>query len=103
MAASERIPVLVTAEEKAEIQRLAKEQNLSASEYLRRGARSFRSEEEDELLEGLSDMIAKTVARAKATADAALRGIAESNRRMEEREQERAAQQAQPASARIER
>lgn len=80
--ATERIPVLVSAEEKAMIAKLAKDAHLSMGEFLRRAAASFRPAEDDRMLEGMIDQMAKTTAQASAAIDDALAFVEASNRRI---------------------
>jgi phage shock protein A len=51
-------------------------------EYLRRGASSFRAEDEERLLEGMIAQMQKTTAQANAAIDAALAEVEASNRRI---------------------
>lgn len=87
-AATQRIPVLVTATEKAQIARMAKEANLSMGEYLRRSAASFRPSEDDQALEGLIGQVKKTTAQANAAMDEALAFCEASNKRIAAMEQQ---------------
>lgn len=80
--ATERIPVLVTAEEKARIAKLAKDSGLSMGEFLRRAAESFRPDEETEILNGMIDQMIKTTNRASEAIDDAMEFIDASNKRM---------------------
>lgn len=80
--ASERIPVLVSAPEKALISKAAKAAGLSMGEYLRRAASSFRPDQDDAALDGLLGQVRKTTAVASAAIDAALADIAASNKRI---------------------
>jgi hypothetical protein len=81
--ATQRIPVLVTAEEKAVIAGLARDANLSMGEFLRRAAASFRPDTDNErLLEGLIDQVTKTTAEASRAIDDALAFVEASNRRI---------------------
>jgi hypothetical protein len=80
--ATERIPVLVSTEEKAEIARLAKDAHLSMGEFLRRAAASFRPGEDDRMLEGMIVQMAKTTAQASAAIDEALAFVEASNQRI---------------------
>lgn len=84
--ASERIPVLVTADEKARIARMAKDAGLSMGEFLRRAASSFRPSEEDQVLEGMIEQMNKTSAQASAAIDKALALVDASNKRIAEME-----------------
>jgi hypothetical protein len=83
--ATERIPVLVTRKEKAEIARMAKAAGLSMGEVLRRGAKAQRatSPEDEKLLLGLIDQMNKSTERASKTIDELLAYVAESNRRID--------------------
>jgi hypothetical protein len=53
MTASERIAVLVTATEKRRIAKMSKAAGLSMGEFLRRAADSYRTSEDDKMLEGV--------------------------------------------------
>jgi hypothetical protein len=79
---TERIPVLVTAKEKARIARMAKDAGLSMGEYLRRAAASFRPSHEDQALEGMIDQMLKTTEQANRAIDDALAFVEASNRRI---------------------
>ncbi len=80
--ATERIPVLVTAEEKEHIARMAKSAGLSMGEFLRRAAASFRSSDDDQVLEGMIDQMNKTTVQANAAIDKALAYVEASNKRI---------------------
>lgn len=80
--ATERIPVLVTAEEKGRIAKMAKSAGLSMGEFLRRAAASFCSNDDDRILEGMIDQMNKTTAQANAAIDKALAYVEASNKRI---------------------
>ena len=80
--ATERIPVLVTTEEKGRIAMLAKAAGLSMGEFLRRAAASFRPNDDDQILEGMIDQMNKTTIQANAAIDKALAYVAASNKRI---------------------
>lgn len=80
--ATERIPVLVTAKEKAMIAKRAQDAHLSMGEFLRRAASSFRPNEDQKMLEGMIDQMLKTTAQANAAIDDALAYIEASNKRI---------------------
>lgn len=80
--ATERIPVLVTATEKARIAKMAKDAELSMGEFLRRAASSYRSTEDDKMLEGMIDQMNKTTAQASVAIDEALAFVEASNKRI---------------------
>ncbi|MCL2345093.1 MAG: hypothetical protein FWC58_04485 [Desulfobulbus sp.] len=80
--ATERIPVLVTAQEKALIASMARDARLSMGEFLRRAASSFRPNEDEKLLEGMIEQMLKTTAQANAAMDDALAFVEASNQRI---------------------
>jgi hypothetical protein len=80
--ATERIPVLVTATEKGQIAKMAKDAGVSMGEFLRRAASSYRPSEEDSMLIGMMDQMNKTTAQANAAIDDALAFIEASNQRI---------------------
>lgn len=80
--ASERIPVLVTRQEKARITRMAGDAGLSVGEFLRRAAAAFQPAQDEQLLLGMIEQVVRTTARASAAADEALQFVEASNRRM---------------------
>ncbi|MGL1834055.1 plasmid mobilization protein [Rhodocyclaceae bacterium SMB388] len=84
--ATERIPVLVTPQEKAHIAQMAREANLSMGEYLRRAAAAFRAPEDERLLAGMIEQMLATTARANKAMDEALALVAKSEARIEARE-----------------
>lgn len=90
--ATERIPVLVTAAEKRHIAQMAKSAGLSMGEFLRRAAVSFRSSDDDQILEGMIDQMSKTTTQANAAIDKALAYVEASNRRIVAMEQKSASE-----------
>jgi len=80
--ATERIPVLVTAQEKALIAKMAQDAHLSMGEFLRRAASSFRPNEDETMLEGMIEQMMKTTAQASAAIDDALAFVDASNERI---------------------
>ncbi len=89
--ATERIPVLVTAQEKAQIAAMAKAADLSMGEFLRRAAASFRPAEDERVLEAMIEQMVKTTAQANAAIDDALAYVEASNRRITVLEAQRGA------------
>jgi hypothetical protein len=81
-SATERIPVLVTAEEKSQIARRAKMAGLSMGEFLRRAAASFRPSEDERILEAMIEQMAQTTAQASAAIEDALAFVEASNKRI---------------------
>ena len=82
MGATERIVVLVTPEQKAEISSRAKEAKLTVGELLRRAAAAYSVDEQDEALAGLVDQVRKSAAQASKALDDALRQVSASQRRI---------------------
>lgn len=80
--ATERVPVLMTGKEKAEIARKARQAGLSMGEYLRRAGKSYRPSEDDKALEGMIDQMIKATERAEKAIDDALAFVEASNRRI---------------------
>ncbi len=80
--ANERIPVLVTSQEKALISKMARDAHMSMGEFLRRAASSFRPSEDEKMLEGMIDQMLKTTAEASAAVDDALSFVDASNKRI---------------------
>jgi hypothetical protein len=81
-SATERIPVLVTAEEKDRIAERAKSAGLSMGEFLRQAAASFLPSEDEKILEGMIEQMAKTTAQASAAIEDALAFVEASNKRI---------------------
>ena len=83
--ATERIPVLVTRREKAEIAKMAKASGLSMGEVLRRGVKALRasSAEDEKLLLGMIDQMNKSTERASKAMDEMLAYVEASNHRIE--------------------
>ena len=70
-AANERIPVLVTKEQKIRLVKKATSVRLGVSEFMRRAAEAYQPDADDNMLDGLIDQIHKTTTEAsKALGDA---------------------------------
>jgi len=82
MGATERIVVLVTPEQKAEISSRAKEAKLTVGELLRRAVAAYSVDEQDEALAGLVEQVRKSAAHASKALDDALRQVSASQRRI---------------------
>lgn len=80
--ATERIPVLVTKAQKAELARKAKAANLTMGEFLRRAGDAYDPQEDPALLAGLIDQVLKSTTEATQAIDEALRCVAESEARL---------------------
>lgn len=79
---TQRIPVLVTATEKDQIAKMARDAGLSMGEFLRRAASAFRPSDDDRILEGMIDQVNKTTAQASTAIDEALTFVEASNERI---------------------
>ena len=86
--ANQRIPVLVTDKEKAQIAKKAKKAGLSMGEYLRRAAASYDTAEDEAALEAMIDQMLKATASAEAAIDDAIEFVEDSNQRIAEKEQQ---------------
>jgi hypothetical protein len=83
MPSTERIPVLVTGEQKARIAARAKAAKLPVGEFMRRAAEAYSPDAANEAeLDGLLLQVARTTKRAAAALDDALRVVAASQRRI---------------------
>lgn len=80
-ANSERIPVLVTPEEKARIAARARAAKLPVGEFMRRAAESYSLHDAD-VLNGLLAQIERAAERASKALDDAFRAVAASQRRI---------------------
>jgi len=80
--ATQRIPVLVTAKEKASIARMARDAGLSMGEYLRRAAVSYHPSDDDKALEGMIEQVVKTTQQASRAIDEAVAFVEASNQRI---------------------
>lgn len=86
MAATERIPVLVTREQKARLARRAKAANLTMAEFLRRAAEQYQPDADEKALEKLIDQVKETGDQATRAVEAALAFVAESQERIADME-----------------
>ncbi|NMG42651.1 hypothetical protein GPA22_02740 [Aromatoleum toluvorans] len=89
--ATEPIAVLVTAQEKAMIAKMARDANLSMGEFLRRAAASFSPNDDEKMLERMIEQMMKTTVRACTAMDDALAFVDASNLRIKAMEAKRAA------------
>jgi hypothetical protein len=90
LAATDRIPVLVTRPEKTRFAKMAKAAGVSMGEFFRRAADAYNPSEDDKLLEGMIDQMNKTTAQANAAIDKALALVEDSNRRIAKMERKAA-------------
>lgn len=84
LTANQRIPILVTAEEKARIAEMARSAGVSMGEFLRRAAVAYRPAEDETLLEGMMAQVLETTRQAERAIDETLAYVEESNRRIAE-------------------
>jgi len=95
MAATERIPLLVTPAQKALFARKAKASKLTVNEFVRRAAEVYDPSDDDDALIRLVAQVKQTTHEATTALDAALKACAESNRRIATMEAAHAARNAQ--------
>ena len=85
--ASERVPVLMTTEEKVFIKSRAKEEGITTSEYMRQAAKNYQSVSNDnDMLKMIGEMN-KATQKAEGAIDDALSFVAESNKRIKAMEE----------------
>ena len=82
MAATERILVLVTREQKARLARRAKAANLTMGEFVRRAAEAYQPDADEKALEKLIGQVKETADQATRAVEAALTRVAESQKRI---------------------
>jgi hypothetical protein len=86
MAATERIPLLVTPTQKALFIKKAKASKLTVNEFVRRAAEVYNPNDDDEALLRLVVQVKQTTNLANAALDAALKSCADSNKRIADME-----------------
>lgn len=79
---SERLPVLLTREQKTAISRKAREAKMTMGEFLRRAAEAYRPDEDEARLAGMVEQVKKTAREANAALDDALSYVTASNKRI---------------------
>lgn len=82
MAATERVPVLMTAAEKKRIVARAKKMGLTTAEYMRRAARGYSPDKDDSALLAMIEEMNRVTAHTEKAIDATLKYVAESNKRI---------------------
>lgn len=80
--ATERIPVLVTQTEKAQIAGMARNAGISMGEFLRRAASAYQPSEDETILLGMIEQMNRTTVQASAAIDSALALVEASNARI---------------------
>ena len=86
MAATERIPLLVTPAQKTLFTKKAKASKLTVNEFVRRAAEIYDPSDDEEPLLRLVAQVKQTTREATAALDEAVKTCAESNRRIAEME-----------------
>lgn len=79
---TERLPILLTREQKSAIARKARESNMTMGEFLRRAAEAYRPDEDDARYAGMIEQVRKTAVEATAALDNALSFVAASQKRI---------------------
>ncbi|TAN49849.1 MAG: hypothetical protein EPN21_10415 [Methylococcaceae bacterium] len=79
---TERISVLVSANEKVRFAGQARQSGVSLGEFFRRAATAYQAREDDELLEGMVAQMQKTTTQAERAIDDALAFVEASNQRI---------------------
>ena len=87
-AASERVPVLMTIDEKLFIKERAKEEGVTTSEYMRQAAKNYQSVSNNNDMLAMIGEMNKATENAENAIDDALSFIAESNKRIKAMEQQ---------------
>ncbi|MFT5658949.1 MAG: hypothetical protein ACI9KN_002230 [Gammaproteobacteria bacterium] len=82
MAATERIPVLMSAVEKKRVVAKAKKAGLKTSEFMRLAASSYQPEDDKKALENMIDQMNSATDNASNVIDKAIASIAASNKRI---------------------
>lgn len=80
--ATERIPVLLSREEKITLAEKARQSHVSMGEYLRRAAAAYRADDDDAVLEGMIMQMLKSTEQAAHAIDTALACVEASNQRI---------------------
>jgi len=94
MGATERIPVLLTREQKARLARRAKAANLTMGEYVRRAAEAYDPEADNKALEGLIQRVRESAEQAGRAMDEALANVSKSRKRIADMEAAHSARKA---------
>ena len=80
--ATDRLPVLMSKDQKAQIAKRAKAARLTMGEFLRRAAFAYRPDEDEESLDGLIDQVKKTTRAASRSIDQAIAFVTASQQRI---------------------
>ena len=87
MAATERVPVLMTPAEKKRLVSKAKRAGLTTGEFMRRAAEGFSPSDDDAALEAMIRQMNKATERAESVIDEVLSFVEESNKRIAKMEE----------------
>jgi len=82
MAATERVPVLMTVAEKKRIVARAKKAGMTTAEYMRRAAEGFSPDQDEAALIAMIAEMNRVTAKTEKTIDATLKYVADSNKRI---------------------
>lgn len=80
---TQRIPILVTVKEKAQIAKMATDAGMSMGEYLRRAAATYRGADDDALLESMIGQMLESTKQTSRAINEAVAFVQASNRRMD--------------------
>jgi len=86
MAATKRILVLLTREQKTRLAKRAKAANLTMGEFVRRTAEAYQPDADEKALGKLIDQVKETADQATRSVEAALARVAESQKRIADME-----------------
>ena len=87
MAATERVPVLMTPEEKTRIVNKARRAGMKTSQFMRIAAEQYQPSEDEEALAAMIEQMNRLTDSASRAIDEALDFVEQSNRRIEAMEQ----------------
>mgnify|MGYP000612107775 CR=1 FL=1 len=82
MAATARVPVLMTPAEKKRVVANAKKAGMTTGEYMRKAAEGYRPDNEEKELDAMIDQMNQATERASSAIDDALAFVAASNKRI---------------------
>ena len=86
MAASERIPVLMTSVEKKKVVARAKKAGLKTSEFMRLAASNYQPDDDEKALEAMINQMNAATNNTSKVIDKALASVAASNKRIDKME-----------------
>ena len=86
MGATERIPILLTRQQKARLAKRAKAANLTMGEFVRRATEAYQPDADEKTLEKLIDQVKETADQATRAVETALARVAESQKRIADME-----------------